>query len=651
MSDIADSGAFNSNLARITSDNYGPSAVASQGQTNAQTGLIQQQAQGAAIQNRNAQLQFQLFRQGIAHLSDFSGQDGPTLGAGVNDSSGVTAASASPAGAPSADASGATPEDGIGQSASDQARLQAATEQKYNVDPAGSPAEQNAILQAHAYAVQMKLSGNKGLADAAEERVNMLKEQRDMNVTSRKNLAALDANEHYDKLSAAESAPEGKAFEILQNVMPETAKNLKKGASDASPEELDEITRDSAGHMAAFLHRFTNRPVKVGDDGATYDEQSGMRVDVPIRGVSAERQASLLEQANKIVTTKNSDNTETTEPQYRKDGYQNPGQWVTDAVAKIRSRNGAQNVVEAAGNHAAQYGHLQPGAPPVPGGTLYRGPQPGQQPQPGAPAAQRPTSTPAAGAAAMNARLLPGPDGAPINLDGMPRANLPPAVSGRTANPQEQAQLDAFKENYKGMQTDAMRKLSETNQADALLTPFQQKLNTINSRDVGPGSTAYKALLDLKGAITGKAPNDLVDMGVIDKFANQLGVQNVRQLLSGQRITNQEMMNFLTRASASVTQPIDVMKTIVSYQKANNDFDRRLATTQLAGLAKHVDPAALQGLENGREDYVRANAEGRVRRRATVDSSHRYDEQPQGCAVLRRQHSICRIAPLSIRHR
>jgi len=64
------------------------------------------------------------------------------------------------------------------------------------------------------------------------------------------------------------------------------------------------------------------------------------------------------------------------------------------------------------------------------------------------------------------------------------------------------------------------------------------------------------------------------------------------------------MMNFLTRASASVTQPLDVMKTIVSYQKANNDFDRRLATTQLAGLSKHVDPAALQALENGRTAYV-----------------------------------------------
>jgi hypothetical protein len=93
-------------------------------------------------------------------------------------------------------------------------------------------------------------------------------------------------------------------------------------------------------------------------------------------------------------------------------------------------------------------------------------------------------------------------------------------------------------------------------------------------------------------------------MGVLDKFANQLGVQNVRNLLSGQRITNQEMMNFLTRASASTTQPLDVMKTIVSYQKANNDFDRRLATTQLAGLSKHIDPAVLQSLENGREAYV-----------------------------------------------
>jgi hypothetical protein len=164
--------------------------------------------------------------------------------------------------------------------------------------------------------------------------------------------------------------------------------------------------------------------------------------------------------------------------------------------------------------------------------------------------------------------------------------------------------MDAYKENYKSVQTDAQRTLAESNQTDALIVPMQEKLNSVNPRDVGPGSSVYKAFLELKDAATKDGPKDLVDMGVLDKFANQLGVQNVRNLLSGQKITNQEMMNFLTRASASTTQPLDVMKTIVAYQKANNDFDRKYATTALAALGANKDPGSISSLQNGRTAYV-----------------------------------------------
>src|SRR5579859_6372915 len=142
MSDISDSGSFNLGLANLASNNYGPSAVASQANTNAQTALIGQQTQAASIQNANARLQFMLFQHGMSHLMDFSGQNGPTLGASANDASGVTAASASPAMAPPAGASGVSPEDDVGQSASKQAYIEASLEHQYNVDPAGTSAEQ-----------------------------------------------------------------------------------------------------------------------------------------------------------------------------------------------------------------------------------------------------------------------------------------------------------------------------------------------------------------------------------------------------------------------------------------------------------------------------------------------------------------------------
>jgi hypothetical protein len=525
MSDIADSGSFDLGLAQLAANQSGPNAITQQANTAANNSLTQQQTQGEAIKNANARLQYQLFRQGMAHLTDFSGQGGPTLGASAGDSSGVTAASAQPgAGAPPTGASGVSPEDDIGQSAADQARLQAAIEQKYNVDPAGTQDEQRAIIQAHQYAVQMKLSGNKGLADAAEERVQMLKDQRDMNVTSRKNAAALDASEHYDKLAAAESAPEGQALATLQAVMPVTAKNLEKAHADATPEQLDEATRDTAGHMASFLHRFTNREVVVGDDGATYDKQSGMRVDVPIRGVSPERQAALLEQANKIITTKNSDGSETTEPQYKRDGYQNPGQWVTDVVAQIRARNGANNVVEAVGNHAAQYGHVTPGAPPVPGGTLYRGPQPnaGQLgAQPGA-AGQQPQTAPAQP-----------PPGDPQVLrqaltDQEYKLKTPPVIPGRSQTPGDAEQQKANVTARQTLLKDSSDLTSTSSQAKAYTDAALAVLNNPDKPPTGlsaPAKVAISRAMQALGMTSGDWATRSQELA---KYMGNLAVQNFK---------------------------------------------------------------------------------------------------------------------------
>jgi hypothetical protein len=611
MSDIPDSGSFNLGLASIASQNYGPNAVANQAQTAASTALTQQQTQGAAIQNANARLQYQLFRQGMAHLTDFSGQSGPTLGAGVNDSSGVTAASASPPGVPVA----VTPEDDIGQSAAKQAYIEASLEHQYNVDPAGTAAEQQAIIAAHQYAVQMKLSGNKGLADAAEEKVAMLKEQRDMNVTSRKNSAAVEANSHYDKFAAVESAPDGKAFDTLTAVAPNSAEMIQKQNPDATPEELDEIARDTTSHVAAFMHRFTDRPTKVGDDGVTYDEKTGMRVDVPIRGVSAERQASLLEQANKIVTTKNSDGTETTEPQYQRDGYKNPNAWVSDAVAQIRSRNAASNVVEAVGNHAAQYGHVTPGAPPVPGGTLYRGPQPGQPqpgaqpggvPQPGAPGAagQQPGQQPQR----PDNGLLPG-----VNPDALPKIQMPTVRPGTSQSP-------ADAETAKGVAASRIEQMKASNDAytndqkeGALLKAAQREAAALanNPRMAGPGSEVAQALAKIRTAVTGQAPDSLVDLGGLDKILLQLGAQNVRAALQGQKITQAEFLLMLGKGNPNTEQPLQTVNKLLGYLGAQNDYDQRFNRTKMTALQRGANPLTIDseiGARADRGDYV----EGKV---------------------------------------
>jgi hypothetical protein len=420
VADISDNGAFNANLANIQSAQWGPDATTQRANTQANTALVGQQTAGAQIQNANNRLQFALFQRGLAHVTDFSGQGGPTVDmtqTGSSDRSGTLGAIPNVNAAPTGQVGGATgqsnslsdnsgavtPDDDIGQSAAKQGLVEAQLDAQYNVNPMGTPAEQKQIVAAEAWAAQMKLSGNQGLAASADQQVAMLKDQRDMNVKDRQNASQLEASMYYDKGAVVESAhADGRSFQILQATAPEAARRIQAANPDATPAELNDIAADTAGHVAAFIHRFTDRPTVVGDDGVTYDKESGMRVDVPIRGIPPGQQAALLDQANKSVT-RTVNGQEATKPQYEWDGYQNPNLWVTHAVAQIQARNSASNMVEIAGDHITKFGHFVPGAPPVPGGTLYQGPTPGA---PGAPGAGQPPGAPAPGA--PGARQPPG---------------------------------------------------------------------------------------------------------------------------------------------------------------------------------------------------------------------------------------------------
>jgi hypothetical protein len=646
MAAISDNGSFNLGLANIAASNYGPNATTSQANTAANTQNVQAETQGKQIQNASARLQYQLFAQAMQHMTDFSGQGGPSLGDGVDDASGVTPTSALPGAG--AKGSGVTPEMDVGRSASEQALIEPQLESQYNVNPMGTPQEQQAIMQAHQYAVQMKLSGNKGLADSAEQRLAMLKEQRDMNVVDRKNAAQVDASKHYDKFDAVANAPEGQAFDTLEAVVgPESAKAIRQKHPDATPEELDEIARDTTKHVGAFIHRFTDRPVKVGDDGATYDEKSGMKVDVPIRGVTPEKQAALLEQANKIVTTKDSDGREETVPQYKRDGYSNPNAWVSDALARIRARNGASNVVEAARNRAARV-PPQPVAPGQPGAPPQPGQQPGQ-PQPAAPGQQPGAPPPVAGAAAppggapppppKDNGLLPG-----INPDEIPKAQTAPVRHGVGQTPAEA-------ETAKGYATARLEKMKDANDAyieaqksSALITAAKREAATLaqNPRMVGPGSALAQGLSKLKTFAMGQPPDALVDLGSLDKILLQMGAQNVRGALSGQKITNQEFMKMLTEGNPNSEMPLATINKLLDYQGAQVDYDQRFNRTKTMALQRGADPMSVDSeiaSKADRGDYV----EGKVGVRPptkpgsstpTVTSQEQYDALPKGASYV-----------------
>ena len=224
-----------------------------------------------------------------------------------------------------------------------------------------------------------------------------------------------------------------------------------------------------------------------------------------------------------------------------------------------------------------------------------------------------PQAAPTAGGPAPNtapdtgqAPMLPG-----VSLDKLTKTQVAPVVTGTSAGTAGNVKLEATEKARQGQLDEAAAIQKQASENNGLLSEFQSKLSNVNPRDVGPGSQAFKRLMELKTAVTAGAPSDLVDMEVVDKFANQLGVQNVRSLLSGQRITNQEMMNFLTRASASTTQPVDVMKQIIAFQKANNDYDLLKSNTKATALQNpyNADPRKIDGeIENmsHRSDFVHA---------------------------------------------
>jgi hypothetical protein len=590
MSDISDDSSFNLGLVKNASDNFGPTAVASQANTKANTALVQQQTQGAEIANTSARLQYQLFARAVGHLTDFSGQDGPTLGKSADDASGVTATSALPsATTPPAAQGKVTPEMDIGASASDQALIESTLEKNYNINPMGTPQEQQAIVQAEKEATAAKLSGHPGLAASADQKITTLKDLRDMNVGTRKNAAQLDAAQHFDKFDAVTNAPKGGAWAALKAVAPDSAGKILQKNKDATPEELDKIARDTTSHVGAFLHRFTDRPIKVGDDNVTYDEKSGMRVGVPIRGVTPERQAELLKQANEVKTFKNTDGTDTTETQSKHDGYDNPHAWVTDAVNQIRARNGGNSAVEAKRADAAkvpvrpqpQPGQPQPGQP-QPGQPQPGQPQPGQ-PQPGAPAGAPPQK---------DNGLLPG-----INPDTLPKVNSVPTKQGTSQKPGDKTTQEGIATESLAQQKESNGAFVEAQKTGALIRAAQREAATLeqNPRMTGPGSEIAQGWAKIKTFVNGQPPDELVNLGSLDKILMTMGAQNVRQALQGQKITNQEFMTLMTKGNPNTEQPLPTINNLLKYLSAQNEYEQRFQRTKQIALQRGANPMTVDG--------------------------------------------------------
>ena len=150
---------------------------------------------------------------------------------------------------------------------------------------------------------------------------------------------------------------------------------------------------------------------------------------------------------------------------------------------------------------------------------------------------------------------------------------------------------------------------------DALIRAAQREAATLsnNPRMAGPGSEVAQTLAKIKTFVTGKPPDSLVDLGTLNKVLLQMGAQNVRQALEGQKITQAEFMKLLGEGNPNTQQPLQTINKLLAYSAAQNDYDMRFNRTKQIALQRGANPIGIDGAIAGmpgadRGDYV----EGKV---------------------------------------
>lgn len=274
MSDIADNGSFALGILNNNSQNFGPTAVANQGltaantqSTQANTQLTQQQAAAAAMQNQLTQARLPLI---LARLHDMT--------TGQDDQSGVGGSDSSPAngggegGEPQALTDARNNSGTADPSILDPGAIDKAFRDKYYVPPV-PPGALKALN--NAYVVDPQDQNGMG-PKSVQARIDIWKAQRVAQVQQ-------SSRDDFDALSAVTNAPDGQAMNVLEASHPEVVAALKKQFANDPNEDRDEEdqARLFAAHAAGAVHQYTDRKAVKDDAGVYRDEATG----IPIPGV------------------------------------------------------------------------------------------------------------------------------------------------------------------------------------------------------------------------------------------------------------------------------------------------------------------------------------------------------------------------------
>ncbi len=564
----------------------------------AQAGLVQQQAQGAAIANQVSALKLKLFQGAMAHLNDFSGQN-PTSA----DMSSVSGPNGQPQ---NADTSGtaAAPYD-IGLSPADPGAVAKALKQQYFVNPVGTPQEQNNIIAGY-------YSGDDGLAKG-------MVAQRDMGVAQRTYQNQMQSSALYDTMDAVATADPGLAIAQLKAVAPNTAAQIEKAARNPdgteNADQADQMARDYATHVGVEVHQYTGRETKRLEDGTPVDAKTELPVTgATASGLSASAYGTLFDQANKL-TNVYVNGKETPTKTYVAEGYPTADAWIRASQSQWGAQHGpVQSNVHPAVIQAAQQGAAQTAQKVVQahqqqqqGGSAAPGQQqpaagagsaaPGQQPAPapGAPGAPAggtqtgPTQTQAAGGGLTPAQQN-------FIRSAPPAAN--PANTGNSKPTDADMDLqkktqDARLELYKESQADtaqARSSLTNVARAQALLD---------QNPTLGPGSKVISALQTFFQNMTGAHAADLIESNntVHDLLAKTLTADQLNSMLAklhgegaSVRLGAQESQLILGSMSANTQISKGAIQQMLNWEKSDAQYTLGKANTTRAYIAAGKDP-------------------------------------------------------------
>jgi len=404
----------------------------------------------------------------------------------------------------------------------------------------------------------------------------------------------------YDGMDAITSldpkAPPGTAANLMRAIAPQTMATIEK-LSQADGVDLDTEVRRYAGHVAGVAHMYAGRPTEM-QNGQLIDKTSGKQVtgiDQIFTGLTPEQRQKEFDYWNETAKWTTPDGVEHTDARWKMPveygghgGKLTPEQSVLAADQAARQRPGAPAPAPLDTGAAAKEASNTGLAPPMHGGTAAKRVA-AKQAAAGAAATAQTGSNIAAGTASPTGADTGGLPG--VNPAALPKTVSPtaaqgpgtPGIAGTKALEGVGTRQNQEIESTKTASVDAQTMHSQIVQAKA-------EIAKINPRTVGPGSTLYNGMLKAYTAAAGTAPDALIDETVLDKFLNQIGASNVRNLLAGQRITNQEMMTFLTRGSPSTAMPLGGITHLLNYLDADNEYTLRYNRTKMMGLKSGADP-------------------------------------------------------------